>query len=136
MNLYYTIMDFKGQKKFDYNDINNFLPDNFTTGTAEYYQNKFGDKFPEHYYKLMEILTRPEYDDPEEVIRIVEQVRTDAKLENEKIINEWNERQLQLEYNESSENLDDTKEADDADLNRPGNHYVLDDFVVSDDVIE
>jgi hypothetical protein len=129
-------MDFKGQKKFDYNDINNFLPDNFTTGTAEYYQNKFGDKFPEHYYKLMEILTRPEYDDPEEVIRIVEQVRTDAKLENEKIINEWNERQLQLEYNESSENLDDTKEADDADLNRPGNHYVLDDFVVSDDVIE
>ena len=129
-------MDFKQQKKFDYNDINNFLPDNFTTGTAEYYQNKFGDKFPEHYYKLMEILTRPEYDDPDEVIRIVEQVRTHAKLENDRIINEWNERQLQLEYNESSENLDDTKEADDADLNRPGNHYVLDDFVVADDVIE
>ena len=67
------------------------------TQQLEYYQNKFGDKFPEHYYKLMEILTRPEYDDPEEVIRIVEQVRTDAKLENERIINEWNERQLQEE---------------------------------------
>ena len=37
-------MDFKAQKKFDYTDINNFLPDNFMTGTAEYYQNKFGNK--------------------------------------------------------------------------------------------
>jgi len=129
-------MDFKQQKKFDYNDINNFLPDNFTTGTAEYYQNKFGDKFPEHYYKLMEILTRPEYDDPEEVSRIVEQVRTDAKLENERIIAEWNERQLQLEYHESSENLDDTKEADDKELNEPDNHYVLDDFVVADNIVD
>ena len=90
-------MDFKQQKKFDYNDINNFLPDNFTTGTAEYYQNKFGNKFPEHYYTLMEILTRPEYNDPDEVIRIVEQVRTDAKIENERIINEWNVRQLESE---------------------------------------
>ena len=125
-------MDFKQQKKFDYNGINNFLPDNLTAGTAEYYQNKFGDKFPEHYYKLMEILTRPEYDDPEEVIRIVEQVRTDAKLENEKIINEWNERQLQLEYD--GEDLDDTKEADDKELNEPGNHYVLDDFLVADHI--
>lgn len=127
-------MDFKQQKKFDYTDINNFLPDNLTTGTAEYYQNKFGDKFPDHYYKLMEILTRPEYDDPEEVIRIVEQVRTDAKLENERIIAEWNERQLHLEEELQEEDLDDTKEADDADLNRPGNHYVLDDFVVADHI--
>ena len=127
-------MDFKQQKKFDYNDINNFLPDNFTTGTAEYYQNKFGNKFPEHYYTLMEILTRPEYNDPDEVIKIVEQVRTEAKIENERIINEWNERQLQLEYNESSENLDDTKEADDKELNEPGNHYVLDDFLVADHI--
>jgi hypothetical protein len=129
-------MDFKQQKKFDYNDINNFLPDNFTTGTAEYYQNKFGDKFPDHYYKLMEILTRPEYDDPEEVNRIVEQVRTDAKLENDRIIAEWNARQLTLEYDGGSENLDDTKEADDADLNRPDNHYVLDDFVVADNIVD
>jgi len=127
-------MDFKQQKKFDYNDINTFLPDNLTTGTAEFYQNKFGDKFPDHYYKLMEILTRPEYDDPEEVIRIVEQVRTDAKLENDRIIAEWNERQLQLEYNESSENLDDTKESDDKELNEPDNHYVLDDFLVADHI--
>ena len=127
-------MDFKQQKKFDYDDINSFLPDNFTTGTAEYYQNKFGDKFPDHYYTLMEILTRPEYDDPEEMIRIVEQVRTDAKLENDRIINEWNERQLQLEYD--GEDLDTTKEADDVDLNRQDNHYILDDFVVADNVIE
>lgn len=129
MNLYYTIMNFKGQKKFDYTDINKFLPDNFTTGTAEYYQNKFGDKFPEHYYKLMEILTRPEYNDPEEVIRIVEQVRTDAKSENERIIAEWNERQQEKE-----EDLDDTKEADDKELNEPDNHYVLDDFLVADHI--
>jgi hypothetical protein len=44
----------------------------------------------------MEILTRPEYNDPDEVIRIVEQVRTDAKLENDRIIAEWNERQLDV----------------------------------------
>ena len=33
----------------------------------------------------------------DEVIKIVEQVRTDAKIENERIINEWNERQLESE---------------------------------------
>ena len=30
-------MDFK--KKFDYDDINNFLPDNLTIGKSEFYQN-------------------------------------------------------------------------------------------------
>ena len=32
-------MDFK--KKFDYNDINNFLPDNQTVGTSDFYRDKF-----------------------------------------------------------------------------------------------
>ena len=90
-------MDFKGQKKFNYDDVNSFLPDNFTTGTAEFYQNKFGNKFPDHYYTLMEVLTRPEYNDSDEVIRIVDQVRAEAKLENDRIINEWNDRQLEPE---------------------------------------
>ena len=32
-------MDFN--KKFDYDDINNYLPDNKTLATSEYFQNKF-----------------------------------------------------------------------------------------------
>ena len=39
-------MDFK--KKFDYNDINNFLPDNKTIGTSDYYRNKFRDGLPDY----------------------------------------------------------------------------------------
>lgn len=39
-------MDFK--KKFDYNDINNFLPDNYYIGTADYYKQKFN--LPEYEY--------------------------------------------------------------------------------------
>ena len=107
-------MDFKGQNKFDYNDINNFLPDNFTTGTAEFYQNKFGNKFPDHYYKLMEILARPEYNDPEELTHMVDQIRIEAREENEKLINEWNERQSVVhdfvEPGDATEDESNTKE--------------------------
>ena len=37
-------MDFK--KKFDHNDINNFLPDNVTVCTSGYFQKKLGEKMP------------------------------------------------------------------------------------------
>lgn len=53
-------MDFK--KKFDHNDINNFLPDNITVGTSEYYQKKLGEKMPTYVCDILELKSRPEHD--------------------------------------------------------------------------
>ena len=55
----------------------------------------------------MEILARPEYNDADELTHMVDQIRTEAREENEKLINEWNERQSVVH------DLD-TKEADDS----------------------
>ena len=52
---------FKNAKKIDYNDIYNFLPDNATIGTSDFYRRKYEDKLPEPYYKYMESCARVEY---------------------------------------------------------------------------
>ena len=47
-------MDFK--KKFDHEDLSNYLPDNWTLGRSEFYQHKFNDKMPLYviYQKLIQ----------------------------------------------------------------------------------
>jgi hypothetical protein len=77
-------MDFN--KKFNYEDINMFLPDNFTIGTTEYYHNRF-PTLPEEECMKLEILSRVEYDEKakEEALEnlIKEQLSFNEKIENE-----------------------------------------------------
>jgi hypothetical protein len=54
-------MDFK--KRFDYKDINSYLPDNQTIGTMEYYREKTNNKLPEEEYFILETRARVEYSD-------------------------------------------------------------------------
>jgi hypothetical protein len=54
-------MDFK--KKFDYDDRNNFLPDNKTIGRSDFFRNKFNDKLPSYICDILEIKSRIEFDD-------------------------------------------------------------------------
>lgn len=98
-------MDFK--KTFDYSDINNFLPDNTTVGTSDFYRNKFQNKFPDHYYDIFEVMSRSEYSE-NETIQLIENVRNEMRAENKKIIDEWNQRLLdsQIEVGQVVENLE------------------------------
>ena len=66
-------MNFK--KKFDYNDINNFLPDNLTIGKSEYYQKKFNEMMPQYICDILEVNSRSEYDDvnKEDIIDTIKQ---------------------------------------------------------------
>ena len=49
-------------KKFDYEDPKNFMMDNITMGTIDYYKNKFSDKLPLEVCEELELKTRVEYD--------------------------------------------------------------------------
>ena len=57
-------------KPFDYNDKYNYLSDNQTIGTSQYYKKKYGEKFSDLDYRILEIKSRDEYtlDDLEEAI--------------------------------------------------------------------
>ena len=48
---------------FDYTNKYNYLSDNDTIGTAQYYHKKFGDKFSMLDYKILEIKSRNEFTD-------------------------------------------------------------------------
>ena len=87
-------MDFK--RKFDYSDINNFLPDNVTLGTEAYYRNKFNNKLPDELFYGFEVLTRKEYNntDIEQYKSLVVQYRKDF---HNKIMSEFEEREKVIE---------------------------------------
>ena len=89
-------MNFKGEKKFDYNDITNFLPDNFTVGTSDFYEMKFNDKLPDHYCDILELLARVKYDETETTEKI-NIIKLDIKESNQRLINELTERSLEYE---------------------------------------
>lgn len=83
-------MDFK--KRFDYSDINNFLPDNKTIGTIEYYREKTFNRLPEEEYILLEAKAREEYceDDVKEIYKQVNQYK---KSLQEQVLYEFKERE-------------------------------------------
>lgn len=97
-------MDFR--KKFDYNDINNFLPDNQTVGTSDFYRDKFKLKFPDQFYEMFEIMARSEYSH-DESIELIEKAKKDLRESNQKLIDEWNQRNP--EGNERQTDLSDNK---------------------------
>ena len=45
------------KKKFDYNDINNFLPDNKTVGTVDFFNKKFKNNMPDYICELLAVET-------------------------------------------------------------------------------
>jgi NCAIR mutase (PurE)-related protein len=84
-------MAFNIKKRFDTNDIRNYISDSEYIGTADYYKCKFGNKLPEYYYDYFEVMARKEHDD-----NIKENVKNLMKKEqlelNKKIDDELNER--------------------------------------------
>jgi len=80
-------MNFK--KKFDHNNINNYLPDNRTIAMSEFFQKKF-EGLPSYICDMMEAKSRIEYDDYDTEI-ILKLIRDRQKEENKKLIDEYNE---------------------------------------------
>lgn len=76
-------MDFK--KRFDYKDMNNFLPDNYVMGTSYYYKEKY--KLPEYEYMILEAKSRIEYSD-EDVNKVLEKVKDIKLSEYDSMMNE------------------------------------------------
>jgi hypothetical protein len=82
-------MDFK--KKFDYQDISMFLPDNYTLGTADYYQKRF-PTLPEEECQILEVLSRDEYK-PEDINLKITEIQNEQLEFNKKLELELMERE-------------------------------------------
>ena len=81
-------MDFK--RKFDHNDINNYLPDNKTLATSEYFQNKFVG-LPSYICDMLEVKSRVEYNEKSE-IEFINFIKENKKKQDEKLMKEFEER--------------------------------------------
>ena len=79
-------MDFK--KKFDHNDITNFLPDNLTIGTSNYFSKKYN--LPSYMCEMLEIKSRREYNDNEK--NLLNEIREKQREFDLKLLNEFSER--------------------------------------------
>ena len=82
-------MDFK--KKFNYDDINNFLPDNKTLASSEYFQNKFVG-LPSYICDILEVKSRVEYNEKSE-IEFINFIKENKKKQDEKLMVEYDERE-------------------------------------------
>lgn len=82
-------MDFK--KRFDYEDINSFLPDNDTLGNSQYFQEKFGGRLPDGMETVLEAKTRIEFSE-EDVKLVVESYQKKQKQDYEQLMKEYEER--------------------------------------------
>lgn len=82
-------MDLK--RKFDLNDINNFLPDNYTIGTSEYYNNKFRGMMPNYMCEYLELKSREEYDNEKHNEEMLKIIKENMMVENLKIIQKYEE---------------------------------------------
>ena len=95
-------MDFK--KKFDHNDITNFLPDNLTIGTSNYFSKKYN--LPSYMCEMLEIKSRREYNDNEE--NLLNEIREKQREFDLKLLNELQEH--------SSQNLSSSMDVLDSDM--------------------
>ena len=85
-------MDFK--KRFDYLDINNFLPDNMTLAKADYFENKFNNKLPDGYSSILEAKSRIEFSEEDEKI-IIDEVMKQQQEYFKKLLKEYEQRELE-----------------------------------------
>jgi len=82
-------MNFK--KKFDYDDINIFLPDNKTIATTDYFKNKYKG-MPDYICEMLEVKSRVEYNEKSE-LEFINMIKEKKRLEDEKLIKEFDDRQ-------------------------------------------
>lgn len=82
-------MNFK--KSYDYSDMSNFLPDNYTLATTNYFQKKY-PKLPNEQCQMLEVLTREEYT-TKDINECKEKIRNEINEYNMKLEKELLERQ-------------------------------------------
>ena len=87
------------KKKFDYNDINNFLPDNKTVGTVDFFNKKFKNNMPDYICELLAVETLVE--DEEEKEKQRQEILNKKKEYTNKLLAELEER-----ANENKDNLE------------------------------
>jgi len=97
------------KKSFDYNNKSNFMNDNRTIGTSEYFQKKLGPNLPNDIYDMMEILTRHEYT-TQDIIYAKEAMKQQRDFYSMKLLEELKERENDnLKYHFSNNILDKIK---------------------------
>ena len=82
-------MDFK--KKFDHDDINNYIPDNKRLASSEYFQNKFVG-LPSYICDILEVKSRVEYNEKSE-IEFINFIKENKKKQDEKLMVEFEDRE-------------------------------------------
>ena len=87
------------KKKFDHNDINNFLPCNRTIGTVDFFNKKFKSNMPEYICELLSVETLVE--DEEEKEKQRQEILNKKREYTNKLLAELEER-----ANENNDNLE------------------------------
>ena len=87
------------KKKFDHNDINNFLPCNRTIGTVDFFNKKFKNNMPDYICELLAVETLVE--DEEEKQKQKQEILNKKKEYTNKLLAELEER-----ANENKDNLE------------------------------
>jgi len=88
------------KKRFDYEDINNFLPDNQTVAKTEYFNKKFKGKLPDYICDILEIKSRVEFKQEEEG-QFINIIKESVKNTNKKLMEELEERSKQVDDSEN-----------------------------------
>lgn len=97
-------------KKFNYDDTTNFIMDNNTIGTSDYYKQKFYDKLPYELCQELEIKSRIEYDD-DDLKEFYIRVQQYKQEQHHKIMKEFLDRENEgLEINKISDNDNNDEE--------------------------
>jgi nicotinic acid mononucleotide adenylyltransferase len=78
------------KKKFDHNDINNFLPCNRTIGTVDFFNKKFKNNMPDYICELLAVETLVE--DEEEKQKQKQEILNKKKEYTNKLLAELEER--------------------------------------------
>jgi hypothetical protein len=87
------------KKKFDHNDINNFLPCNRTIGTVDFFNKKFKNNMPDYVCELLSVETLVENEEEKEKRR--QEILNKKKEYTNKLLAELEER-----ANENNDNLE------------------------------
>ena len=81
-------MDLK--RKFDHEDLSNYLPDNILLGTEQYYRKKYKN-LPDYLYKILEVKTKDWYSEQDEK-NVIEEAKNKILEYNDKLMKEYNDR--------------------------------------------
>ena len=81
-------MDLK--KRYDYDDLSNFLPDNVMVCTEQFYRKKYKN-LPDYLYKVLEVKAKNWYSEKDEK-EAIEEAKQKIKDYNNKLLKELDER--------------------------------------------